>query len=330
MDAKARFIAAAILIHGLIYKYTKVLYVNAVTKVIIICKLHGEFSQTPNNHINRKSGCPKCAGVIRMTNEEFIKKAILVYGKYENDYSKTEYKNNKTKITYVHKCGRTISQTPNNHLSGHGCGHCGHGYVKTTEEFIKEATSLQENRYLYPRTIYKNRKTPVIITCRKHGDFEQLPCTHLRGHGCPTCVNLGISRVSMSWLGAIENLLGIKLQTYTNGGECEIILESGKKYKLDGAYDDGFLKFAFEFDGDYWHGNPEKYNFYDKNVRNGKTFGDLHQETITKKQDLEKLGWYVVSIWEKDFKRGIIINPDDLYHFFLTRDINEVAEWMKS
>ena len=41
------------------YNYSKVKYVNANTEVIIICPKHGEFKQTPNNHLNCQ-GCPKC------------------------------------------------------------------------------------------------------------------------------------------------------------------------------------------------------------------------------------------------------------------------------
>lgn len=41
------------------YDYSKVNYINVETKVIIICKKHGEFLQTPHNHLNG-AGCPKC------------------------------------------------------------------------------------------------------------------------------------------------------------------------------------------------------------------------------------------------------------------------------
>ena len=37
-------------------------YINARTKVKIICSKHGVFEQTPDNHKNKKQGCPKCSG----------------------------------------------------------------------------------------------------------------------------------------------------------------------------------------------------------------------------------------------------------------------------
>jgi hypothetical protein len=45
--------------HNNFYDYTQTNYIDAKTNVIIICKEHGEFSMTPNNHL-RGRGCPKC------------------------------------------------------------------------------------------------------------------------------------------------------------------------------------------------------------------------------------------------------------------------------
>lgn len=54
------FIYLARQIHGDKYDYSKVKYVNNKSKVIIICKQHGEFKQSPNNHL-QGDGCPECA-----------------------------------------------------------------------------------------------------------------------------------------------------------------------------------------------------------------------------------------------------------------------------
>ena len=55
------FISKAKEIHGDKYDYSKVEYVNTDTKVCIICPIHGEFWQTPHNHIGQRQGCPKCS-----------------------------------------------------------------------------------------------------------------------------------------------------------------------------------------------------------------------------------------------------------------------------
>lgn len=53
------FINRAKKIHGNKYDYGKVAYVNAYTKVAIICPFHGEFLQNPTNHF-AGYGCPNC------------------------------------------------------------------------------------------------------------------------------------------------------------------------------------------------------------------------------------------------------------------------------
>ena len=58
-NAKKEFNDKARKVHGDKYDYTKVKYVNANTKVCIICPEHGEFWQTPSDH-KQGAGCPKC------------------------------------------------------------------------------------------------------------------------------------------------------------------------------------------------------------------------------------------------------------------------------
>jgi len=48
------------IIHNNLYNYDKSVYINNSTNIIVTCSLHGDFNVTPNNHINKKSGCPKC------------------------------------------------------------------------------------------------------------------------------------------------------------------------------------------------------------------------------------------------------------------------------
>lgn len=57
------FIGKAKLVHDNKYNYSKVKYINSKTKVCIICHKHGEFWQTPLNHICGKTNCPKCSKI---------------------------------------------------------------------------------------------------------------------------------------------------------------------------------------------------------------------------------------------------------------------------
>lgn len=53
--------------------------------------------------------------------------------------------------------------------------------------FIQKAVEIHGNTYGYSKVEYVNNNTKVILTCRTHKDFEQIPNNHIRGGGCPAC-----------------------------------------------------------------------------------------------------------------------------------------------
>jgi very-short-patch-repair endonuclease len=55
-----KFIEKAKTVHGNKYDYSLVKYINAKTKIKIICPIHGVFEQIPDNHLRKNYGCPKC------------------------------------------------------------------------------------------------------------------------------------------------------------------------------------------------------------------------------------------------------------------------------
>lgn len=180
------FIAAAREVHGDKYNYSKVEYVNHKTPVIIICPLHGEFEQYPNDHIYKGCGCPYCGGSAKHTTEQFIATAREVHGnKY--DYSKVDYVNSYTKVLIICPIHGAFEQVPSNHLIGQGCPKCSKNRKHTTEEFIATAKEIHGDKYDYSKVKYINNQTHVTIICPTHGEFEQRPNAHLRGHGCPYC-----------------------------------------------------------------------------------------------------------------------------------------------
>jgi len=180
-----QFIEKAKLIHGDKYDYSKVDYINCSTKIIIICKEHGEFTQTPNNHLHGY-GCGKCAGTAKSNTKEFIEKAKLIHEDLY-DYSKVNYKNNITKTIIICKEHGEFQQTPKLHLKGAGCSKCAGTAKSNTKEFIEKAKSIHGDKYDYSKVDYKNTKTEVIIICKIHGNFKQTPSSHLNGNGCCKC-----------------------------------------------------------------------------------------------------------------------------------------------
>ena len=57
----------------------------------------------------------------------------------------------------------------------------------TTEEFIAKAKAVHGDRYDYSKVEYVGTKSPVIIICKEHGEFQQTPQKHLAGQGCIKC-----------------------------------------------------------------------------------------------------------------------------------------------
>lgn len=53
--------------------------------------------------------------------------------------------------------------------------------------FINKAKLIHGDLYDYSFVDYINSKKPVIIVCKKHGAFKQLPYGHLSGSGCNKC-----------------------------------------------------------------------------------------------------------------------------------------------
>ncbi len=121
------FIKRARKIYGNKYNYSKVNYKNIFTKVIIICSIHGEFWQTPHQHL-RGHSCELCSRKLNAKLRsksvvDFIKDAKKIHGdKY--DYGKVNYKTDKIKIIIVCPDHGEFSQTPRHHLKGCGCPHC--------------------------------------------------------------------------------------------------------------------------------------------------------------------------------------------------------------
>lgn len=201
------FIEKARKVHGDFYNYSKVNYKDSHSKIIISCPIHGDFKQTPNNHLNGQ-GCPKCS-IIKLgskrelTTEEFIEKARKVHGDFY-DYSETSYKDYKTKVCIICPIHGKFFQLPGNHLKGHGCSKCSRNGILDKESFIERARIYHGNRYDYSKVVYKNSHTKVCITCPIHGDFLQKPNNHLKGHGCPKC---GSEKLGDLYRGSIEDFL---------------------------------------------------------------------------------------------------------------------------
>ena len=194
------FIAKAILIHGSIYNYDKVVYTNSHTKVEIICSIHGSFFMAPNNHLNGQH-CPLCARTsigdkLRHTQKQFIERAKSIHGN-NFDYSRVIYKDMHTPIEVIHKCGSIVHTTPANHLTSITCFKCSVENLAVQRKQASEAAKLK----FYEKHKSTYRFLTEYIAARQPITVQHIVCSHiftstpdnLKVERCPCCADYGFN-----------------------------------------------------------------------------------------------------------------------------------------
>lgn len=137
------------------YDYSKSVYTGFNNKVVIICPKHGEFLQSPKNHLNSR-GCYTCGrkstgdkSRSRISREEFIQKSSSVQVE-EYDYSciPSTIEGVTSKVQIICKEHGKFSQTVQAHMKGHGCALCCYrGYSKNS--YVEHC-----NKYGYKEAIF--------------------------------------------------------------------------------------------------------------------------------------------------------------------------------
>lgn len=194
------FIQQAKKVHGDKYDYSKVNYTGQNNDVIIICPIHGEFSQKPAKH-RSGSECRKCSGNYVPNTDEFIKRCEEIHqdenGSPIYDYSQTEYVNSRTKVTVICPKHGPFEVLSNHHIQGSGCEKCASEkqskrMSKDQDWFVTKVSQIHQDengnpKFDYSQTDFKNTRDKVTIICPVHGPFEMRANAHILGQGCPIC-----------------------------------------------------------------------------------------------------------------------------------------------
>lgn len=155
-DTLQTFIDKAKLKHGDKYDYSKVVYIKSKLPVEIICKKHGSFLMTPNNHV-KNYGCKKCSLAEKTFKmDDVIAKCKEIHGD-KFDYSKVEYKNMNEKITIICKNHGEFYVRPSNHIYlKSGCPNCCISKnEKLIEEYLIQHNIKYEKQKSYDDCVYK-------------------------------------------------------------------------------------------------------------------------------------------------------------------------------
>lgn len=259
------FIERSRKIHGNKYDYSKARYVNNGTKVCIICPIHGEFWQTPHNHLIGR-GCNKCKNnkisvSETKTTEKFVLEARKVHGdKY--DYSKTEYLSAKDKVCIVCPEHGDFWQEASSHISGCGCPKCNHIISKAETEIAEYVRSLYDGEVITNcrNMLAEHKELDIYIPSLKvafeydgmiwHSDRYRVDANyHLKK--TEECANKGIKLYHIfeyEWINRqeivkdkIKHIIGVNYNEYNHTGDYKIIKvneeeakEFNERYNLQG------------------------------------------------------------------------------------------------
>lgn len=248
-DVNAFWINKFRVVHGDKYVYDKMNYNVSTSKIIITCPIHGNFEQTPGQHLSGR-GCPKCKfetikNKLRTPINEVLAKFHAVHGdKYV--YDLTGYTDLKSVIKIQCPEHGWFNQSCQNHLNGNGCPEC--GKVNSTSKrklqrdiLISKFKQVHGEVYDYSKMIYEYKKKPVIITCPVHGDFTQTPENHLTGSGCPKCA---IIKNAEKRKYTFDDFM--KLSRERHGDKYEYHEEDFKSYTRDKT------RITCDTHGDFW------------------------------------------------------------------------------
>lgn len=232
-------------------------YVNATTKINLICKIHGPI-KILFNKAKIGQGCGLCKAAklsnkFRMSQKEAMRRNTEAQGNTYG-YSKFVYVNNHTKAIYICPQHGDFLKTPIKFWEGQGCPICQkENYIAWNRrgnfDVIALANEVHYNRYEYndPRG-YENCKEPRWVTCKTHGDFLVTMDNHINNRsGCPKCSHK-ISLAETDISNYLKDLGLTVVNTYKllNRKHIDIFLPD--------------LNIGIEYNGLYYHGERMKPN----------------------------------------------------------------------
>ena len=259
---------------------------------------HTTFIKAPRVLLNERIGCPACAAISRgntqrRTQEQFImavdnrKDQCFIYTPHEGQ----TFGNADFVIRTCKTCGTTQEQCISNQTTvENGCSTCSQKKKHTTETFITKSKLIWGDMFDYSLANYTNNKEHVTLRCKKSGHvFSCSPSNHFSLKGCPDCaMKKFISAGEIEWLDSLA---------IPQGNRNVWINVNSQKFNVD-ALINGTI---YEYYGDYWHGNPKRFDPERINVHAGITMQELYEHTTTREQTLRDAGYVMITMWESDW-----------------------------
>jgi hypothetical protein len=263
-----------------------------------------------------ESGCPYCSkhricihNSIVHTNPDIVREWNYEKNMGFNPEYFSKYSDQKVwwkcPITCPEGCPHEWESTIGNRTNGNGCPYCCSflkkcckhtSIISTHPNLMKQWNPKNKDLGFYPEEFTFGSHNKVWWKCEKNHEWEAIIYSRVTGNGCPHC-NPKFSKQQLEWL---------KYHSISYPGI--ITIESSKEYFIeDIGKIDGFHKetnTVFEYEGDFWHGNPSLFKSSDINPRTKTSYGFLYKKTQERIQKLNKLGYNVIEVWERDWIKG--------------------------
>lgn len=197
-------------------------YTKANDNIEAKCKICNHVWYVAPTSLRLGSGCPKCAGTLKITHNQFVERLNL---RQANIIPLTEYINNNTNVMVKCKvCGYIWSTRPY-HLylksSLTGCPKCSNKARRTHDDFVAEITRLSPAIKIIGTFAAVHK--PILVQCSECGGIWQTyPGNLLKGCGCKRCkLKNAIQRRSR------------KLRCITTGEVFNTLRAAAQKYNVN-------------------------------------------------------------------------------------------------
>lgn len=218
------FIKQSTIIHQGKYMYDKSIYKGTKTPLIITCPIHGDFLQSPSQHL-QGYGCDMCgrnkiSQHKLMTTEEFITKANVKH-LYKYSYDKTDLNNKDNKGRVIINCPvhGDFPQRPIPHLQGQGCPFCKQSHM---EELIMKELIENNIQFEYQKRLewlglqsldFYLPQSNIAIECQGRQHFEEI--SHFGGkQGLHNAISRDIRKKNLC------NEHSVKILYFCNDKRC--------------------------------------------------------------------------------------------------------------
>ena len=179
--------------------FSKSVFHDTRTKIVVTCKIHGDFKIQPSN-LFQGATCRHCATTLvgnkrRVGTKELLNRITTKFGnRYEVD--KNSLVKATSPIRLKCKTHGWFEGLIGNLINSSGCPQCKNAKAAVIRnkqlklsktEIIERFKNLHKDNYSYTASEPNGINSTVKIHCAKHGYFEQKVSTHLQGKGCQDC-----------------------------------------------------------------------------------------------------------------------------------------------